>query len=39
MIDALRLVASMPLLIASGPTKSKTLFNLGAKVAGSSIRR
>lgn len=39
LIDAARLVASMPLLLASGPLKSKALFNLGATVAGSSMRK
>lgn len=39
MIDALRLVASMPVLVASSLLDSDTLFNLGAIVAGSSLRR
>lgn len=39
LIDATRLVASMPLLLASSVTNSSTLFNLGAIVAGSSLRK
>ena len=38
-IDAARLLASMPLLIASEIAQSKTLFNLGATVAGSNLRK
>ena len=41
MIDACRLVASMPILLASnvGGTLGKHLFNVGAIVAGSSLRK
>lgn len=39
LIDAARLVASMPWLIASDVVKSKTLFNIGATVAGASVRK
>jgi len=35
----IRLALAAPVLVLSGLTNSKTLFNLGATVAGSPIRR
>ena len=39
MIKVARIAAASPILIASGILSSNRLFNLGAKVAGSSLRR